>query len=165
MARVFARGCARMMTVLSVYPSNFLTLGNTGTPTTVTIANVQAQQSWRSASKAGLTTMQRQTNATAVQPKKAIPHLARAREATAEAVVSTRTGRRARATAPGVHATDTKNALRKVPSRKNTTVSACAVQAGPHGIRLAATLRVQQMARQPNAPRPLDTSEIAGFIR
>lgn len=164
MASVFARGFARMA-VLTVYPSKLLTLGNTGTPTTVTIANVQAQQSWRSASKAGRTTRQQKTNATAVQPKqKAIPHLARAREATAEAVVSTRGGRRARATAPGVHAEDTKNVLRKVPSRRST-VNACAVQAGPHGIRLAATLRVQQMARQPNAPRPLDTSEIAGFFR
>lgn len=108
-ASVFARGCARMA-VLSVQSSKiFLGCTNTGTPTTVTIANVQAQQSWRSASKAGRTTRQRQTNATAVQRKMAIPHLARAREATAEAVVSTRSGRRARATAPGVHAEDTKN--------------------------------------------------------
>lgn len=167
MASVFARGCARMA-VLSVHQYSILLLGctNTGTPTTVKIANVQAQQSWRSASKAGLTTRQRKTNATAVQTTKtAIPHLARAREATAQAVVPTRGGRRARATAPGVHAEDTQNASGKVPSRKNTTVNACAVQAGPNGIRLAATLRVQQIARQPNAPRPLDTSEIAGLIR
>lgn len=118
-ASVFARGCARMA-VLSVHQYSILLLGctNTGTPTTVKIANVQAQQSWRSASKAGLTTRQRKTDATAVQPKKAIPHLARAREATAEAVVSTRGGRRARATTPGVHAEDTQNALRKVPFRK-----------------------------------------------
>lgn len=109
-ASVFARGCARMA-VLSVHPSKLL-LGctNTGTPTTVTIANVQAQQSWRSASKAGRTTRQRKTNAAAVQTTKtAIPHLARAREATAQAVVPTRGGRQARATAPGVHAKDTKN--------------------------------------------------------
>lgn len=111
-ASVFAWGCARMA-VLSVHSSKLL-LGctNTGTPTTVTIANVQAQQSWKSASKAGLTTRQQQTNATAVQTKKAIPHLARAREATAHAVVPvvpTRGGRRARATAPGVHAKDTQN--------------------------------------------------------
>lgn len=109
LASVFARGCARMA-VLTVYPSKlFLGNTNTGTPTTVRIANVQAQQSWRSASKAGRTTRQRQTDASAVQPKKAIPHLTRAREATAEAVVSTRGGRQARATAPGVHAKDTKN--------------------------------------------------------
>lgn len=161
-ASVFARGCARM--AVNVHYS-ILLLGctNSGTPTTVRIANVPAQQSWRSASKVGLTTRQRKTNAAAVQPKTALPHSARAREATAEAVVSTRGGRRARATTPGVHAEDTKNVLRKVPSRRST-VNACAVQAGPHGIRLAATLRVQQMARQPNAPRPLDTSEIAGLI-
>lgn len=164
-ASVFAWGCARMAVNVQT-PKLFLGCTNSGTPTTVKIANVQAlstaQQSC--ASKAGRTTRQRKTDATAVQTKKAIPHLARAREATAEAVVSTRTGRRARATAPGVHAEDTKNVLRKVPSRKRPTVIACAVQAGPNGIRLAATLRVQQMARQPNAPRPLDTSEIAGFI-
>lgn len=79
MASVFARGCARMA-VLSVHPSKLL-LGctNSGTPT-VKIANVQAQQSWRSASKAGRTTRQKQTNASALQPKK---HLARAQEATA----------------------------------------------------------------------------------
>lgn len=164
MASVFARGFARMA-VLNVHYS-ILLLGctNSGTPT-VKIANVQAQQSWRSASKAGLTTRQQQTNATALQTKTALPHSARAREATAQAVVPTRTGRRARATTPGVHAEDTKNASGKVPSRKNTTVNACAMQAGPNGIHLAATLCVQQMARQPNAPPQLDTSEIAGFIR